>query len=367
MAWSFPIARIFGTQVRIHLTFLLLVLFFGVTAYGQSGLHAALISTSFVLLLFTCVTLHEFGHVFAARAFGIETPTITLLPIGGLARLKRIPRQPYQEIIIALAGPAVNIVIALVLVAIPALRNGLELPTMEPQTMRQVGQMLIFSNLFMVAFNMIPAFPMDGGRVFRALLAVFLPYAKATTIAAVVGQSFAFLGGFLAISNMGELWPLMLVAVFIFIAAAEEASASRRFLVTEGARVADAMLTQFRVLRPEQTLGEAADLLVAVSQTDFPVMDEENNTLRGVLTRRDLIGGLRQLGPEAPIDKVLTDCGEPVLASEELEPAVQVMNDRDCPAIPVVETAGGPIVGLLTMENLSEMIMVRTALYDRRH
>jgi len=165
---------------------------------------------------------------------------------------------------------------------------------------------------------------------------------------------------------MAEMWRLMVVAVFIFIAAAEEASASRRFLVAEGARVSDAMLKQFRVLPPSQTLGEAADLLVAVSQTDFPVLDEENK-LRGILTRRDLIGGLRQLGPEAPIDQVLTDCGEPVLASEELEPAVQVMADRDCPAIPVVEIAGGPLVGLLTMENLSEMIMVRTALYDRSH
>src|SRR5438045_1476127 len=186
MSWSIPIVRIAGIQLRIHVTFLLLIAW---VALGSAS------AAAFALLLFLCVVLHEFGHAFAAKAYGINTPDITLLPIGGVARLERMPEEPKQELIIAIAGPMVNVIIAACLYMVIGARGHV-----APARAVQSGDLLISLfqiNVWLLLFNLLPAFPMDGGRVLRALLATRLSYARATIIASNVGQGcplvFAFI------------------------------------------------------------------------------------------------------------------------------------------------------------------------------
>src|SRR5947199_7334358 len=192
MGWSLPIFRVAGIQLRIHITFLLLIAWLAFSYYAQSGSAAAASRVIFVLLLFLCVVLHEFGHAFAAKAFGINTPDITLLPIGGVARLERMPEKPTQELVIALAGPMVNVVIALGLFVV-----GGSQAFLNPSPPGGGGLIanLMTLNILLLLFNLLPAFPMDGGRVLRALLATRLSYARATQVAASIGQGFAFVFG----------------------------------------------------------------------------------------------------------------------------------------------------------------------------
>ena len=186
MAWSLPIGTVRGTVIRVHLTFLLFLVWIGVTNHARGGQAAAVEGVVFTLLLFVCVLLHEFGHVFAARRYGIQTPDITLLPIGGVAWLERMPEEPSQELVVALAGLAVNLVIAAVLFV--ALGGALPADGMDVQDPRAgLGARLLTTNLFLALFNLLPAFPMDGGRALRALLAYRLGHARATRIASSVG------------------------------------------------------------------------------------------------------------------------------------------------------------------------------------
>ena len=178
MGWSIPILRVAGIQLRIHITFLLLIAWIAFAYYTQGGSSAAVGGVLFILLLFGCVVLHEFGHALAGKAFGINTPDITLLPIGGVARLERIPDEPVQELVIAAAGPAVT-----ALIALGAFIGGgsWDYP---PTTKTSIPDLLFTMNVVLLLFNLLPAFPMDGGRVLRALLATRMSYARATQIAA---------------------------------------------------------------------------------------------------------------------------------------------------------------------------------------
>src|SRR5713226_778532 len=205
MGWSLPIFRIAGIQLRIHVTFLLLIAWLAFGYYAEGGSAVAASRVIFVLLLFLCVVLHEFGHAFAAKAFGINTPDITLLPIGGVARLERMPEGPLQELIIAVAGPAVNVVIALGLFIADGSQAFLNPSTVEGGSL--IAQLLTI-NILLVLFNLLPAFPMDGGRVLRALLATRLSYAHATQVAASIGQGFAFIFGFI-----GLIWNPFLIFI----------------------------------------------------------------------------------------------------------------------------------------------------------
>src|SRR5882724_8371459 len=239
MGWSLPIFRIAGIQLRIHVTFVLLIAWLAFGYYAQGGSPAATEGVIFVLLLFLCVVLHEFGHALAAKAFGINTPDITLLPIGGVARL-----EPMQELFIAVAGPAVNVVIALGLfVAGGSFINPFVNPA-APEGVGLVSQLLII-NVLLVAFNLLPAFPMDGGRVLRALLATRMSYARATQIAATVGQGFAFVFGFI-----GLIWNpfLIFIALFVYIGASQEAALAQMKDVSRRFPVSSAMVREFRTL-----------------------------------------------------------------------------------------------------------------------
>ena len=224
MRWSYRIARVSGIDVKIHITFLLLLAYFGWVNWQSGGVPAAAEAVGFILLLFLCVLLHEFGHALAARMYGIRTPDITLLPIGGVARLERMPEKPWQELVVAVAGPAVNVGIALGLFVVLAAKfrfsDLMEIERLDGDLLAS----LLSVNIMLVVFNAIPAFPMDGGRVLRALLAMRFDYVLATKIAARVGQGIAIL--FLVAGFFGSSM-LMFIAIFVFMGAQQELAFAR--------------------------------------------------------------------------------------------------------------------------------------------
>lgn len=362
MRWSFKLGRFAGIDVFLHPTFFLLIpyVLLSHTARGDDA-FAALEGLLFVLSIFFCVVLHEYGHALTARRFGIRTRDITLLPIGGVARLERMPADPRQELLVALAGPAVNVVIATAILPILLLTGGLvpveELgPSGGPFLER-----LMLVNVFLVIFNLIPAFPMDGGRVLRALLALVMDYVRATRIAATVGQAMAFVlawAGLFVLENP----MLLLIAVFVWIGAGAEANQTAIRSALAGIPVSHAVLTDFRALSPRSTLGDAVELVLAGSQTDFPVM--EDGRVVGVLTRQALMVGLAEQGRHAPVAATMRTDFEVADASETLERALErVADPGSCPVVPVVRA--GRLVGLLTPENAGEFMMIQGALRGR--
>ena len=321
MKWSFRLFTFAGTEVRVHVTFLLLLLFVASQSYlsGQ-GFPAALESTLFITTMFICVVLHEFGHVLAARGYGIRTPDITLLPIGGVARLERMPRKPSQELVVAISGPMVNVIIA----AAIYLGFGVTAVIHPGYNFLKTGsffEKLMVWNVFMVAFNLIPAFPMDGGRVLRALLALFLDYGRATRVAASIGQSLAMFVAVYMLLNHTFQPMLLLICFFIFMAAGQEAAAITQQEATQNLRVRDAMLTDFRTLPPEATLRDGVALLLAGSQQDFPVLDTHGG-MQGMLTRHDLISALAENGPAQAVVEVMRPCPASTQPSSDLTHAL---------------------------------------------
>lgn len=358
MSWSLNIGSVAGTAIRMHVTFLLfLAWIFGVN-YFSGGPQVAWSSLLFVVLLFLCVLLHEFGHIFTARGFGVRTPDVILLPIGGVARLERIPEKPSEEFLIAIAGPAVNVVIALLLIAVGGanLSAGHLSSTLEAANVSMVDR-LAAVNLFLALFNLIPAFPMDGGRVLRALLASRLGYVRATEIAAMIGQGVAFVLGFLGLFGN----PLLIfIAIFVYLAASSEAHLVATRAMSRGVPVTSAMLTQFATLTPDEHVDSAVETLVRTSQSEFPVVD---GTMRpiGVLARGDLIRALRARGPDARVADVMTT-GIPIVNKNRcLEDALRLLQEKAAPAVAIVDGLDR-LVGLVTPETIGEMLMLHRAL-----
>ena len=215
MSWSLNIGKVAGTVVRVHITFLLFLAWIFAASYASEGAATAWDSLAFMVLLFLCVLLHEFGHIFTARAFGVATPYVTLLPIGGVAQLERIPEEPWEEFLIAIAGPLVNVVITIVLVAAGANLQSSAAMAVENIHISLIDRLAVV-NLFLALFNLIPAFPMDGGRVLRALLATRLGYVRATEVAASIGQFVAFALGFIGLMYNPIL---IFIAIFVYLAA----------------------------------------------------------------------------------------------------------------------------------------------------
>ncbi|WP_133793342.1 site-2 protease family protein [Prosthecobacter fusiformis] len=361
MKWSFKIAIVAGTEVRIHVTFFILLLLVGMQGMsGGQGAAGAVDALLFVSAAFLCVLLHEFGHVFAARSYGIRTPDITLLPIGGVARLERMPRKPSHELVVAICGPLVNVAIA----GMIWLVLGINLVINPEYRFEQPGhfwEKLMAWNLLMVAFNMIPAFPMDGGRILRAFLAMFADYGKATRWAATIGQGIALTVALWMLFSR-EFHPvLLLIAFFIFMAAGQEAAAVTQEEATKGLRVRDAMLTDFRTLRQDASLQDAVGLLLAGSQQDFPMLDSAGHVI-GLLTRNGLVSALNTHGSMHPVADVVQPCADSLTAVVSLGEGLERLRASNCPAIPVVDPVTGRLVGLLTAENVGEVLMVRAAL-----
>lgn len=359
MGWSLNLGTIAGTIIRVHFTFLLLLVWIWLMHYQIGGAAAAWQGVVFILAVFACVVLHEFGHIAAARYFGIATPDITLLPIGGVARLERMPEEPGQEFVIAVAGPLVNVAIAgLILLALGGPAAVGEMAVIEdPRTDFLVR--LAGVNIFLVLFNMIPAFPMDGGRILRAVLASRLSWPRATQIAATIGQGLAFVFGFVGLFYN----PLLIfIGIFVYLAAAAEAQNAQMREVATSVLVGDVMITEFARLDRSATLDEAIEMLLATTQHEFPVVDSAGH-LEGLVTRNDMIRTLKEKGPAAPVASAMRTDIPRIHYRKCLEESLRLMQEANVPAVAVTDKAGR-LVGLLTHETIGEMLMVRSAVPD---
>jgi Zn-dependent protease/CBS domain-containing protein len=357
MSWSITIARVAGSEIRIHLTFLLLLAWIGIAQYSQGGARAAIDGIAFIIAIFTCVVLHELGHALAARRYGITTPDITLLPIGGLARLSRLPDKPSEEIVIALAGPAVNVVIAVVLIVfLGAQIDPLSMSEIENPSYGFLTRVAAV-NIFLVLFNLIPAFPMDGGRVLRALLAFKLGRQRATELAARIGQALAFAFGFLGLIGGNAI--LVFIAIFVYLAAAGEAGQVGLMEAARRVPVRRAMIAAFESLGPQSTVDDAANALIRTTQREFPILDGAGK-LRGFLTRDAMITALKATGPETPVIDVMVRDVPTVGQNQSLELVVKLMQEKRSPMVGVTD-ADDRLVGYVSQENLAEMMMLDAA------
>lgn len=355
MQWSFPIAKVAGSEIRIHLTFFLLLLWIGIAHFQSGGGAAATEGILFILAVFACVVLHELGHALAARRYGIRTPRITLLPIGGVAELERMPEKPTEEIVVAIAGPLVNVAIAAALILfLGAWPDMAAISEIENPSFGFFARLAVV-NVVLVAFNLIPAFPMDGGRVLRALLATRFTRVRATRIAARVGQITAFLFGFLGLLSGNVL--LIFVAIFVYVAATSEAQATTLQDVARHVPVRDAMITRYDALGPRSTLDDAAAALLRTTQHEFPVVDGGGN-LRGVLTRADMVAALQSHPRETAILEVMTRDIPLVSEGQMLDAAFTHLQTAGVPAVGVVDREGR-LTGYVTIENIGELMMVR--------
>ena len=353
MRWSLRIGTIAGIRVELHVTFILFIGWVAVSRGLLTGqLGRSLAGVLLMLLIFACVLLHELGHALAARRYGIRTRDIVLLPIGGVARLERMPDQPWQEIVVAIAGPAVNVAIAAVLWG---LMSALGRPFDAEVARSGPLEALLAVNLLMVGFNLIPAFPMDGGRVLRAVLALRLPYASATRIAATVGQAIALVFGIVGLFYNPML---LFVALFVFLAAGEEHAVVQARASLSGLPARAAMVTDFTTLDVADPLQRAVDILMAGNQQEFPVM--EGGAVVGILARSDLLMALQRTAPTTLVGDVVTRERQVVEVGEPLEDVFQRMRAARRGALPVV--SGDALVGMVTLENVTELLLVRDAI-----
>jgi Zn-dependent protease len=354
MRWTIRLGTLAGIRVEVHVTFLLLLA--AIALYKSGSPRDAFHTVLHLLLVFGLVILHEFGHALMARRFGIATREIVLLPIGGVARLERMPEKPLQEILVALAGPAVNVVLATVFAAVLIAAQASPATILARAAGEGTLELLFIANAFMVVFNLIPAFPMDGGRVLRGALALFMPFPRATRIASFVGQGFA-----LVFAAIGILVPeyvmLVLIAMFVFLTAAEERAIVQTRSSLAGMPASAAMVTAFVSLETRHEISHAVDLLLAGEQQDFPVL--EGGQFLGMLSRADLLAGLRREGADAPIGRLVRTDVEPIELSMPLDAALVRMRAARLNAMPVM--ARGRLVGLLTIENIGELLLVQEA------
>src|SRR5438552_7754753 len=357
MKWSWKVGSVAGIDLYVHATFFLLIAWVGITYWLAGGSAAALDGIAFILALFACVVLHELGHALTARRYGIPTRVITLLPIGGVSRLERIPDKPRQEVWVSLAGPAVNVVIAAALYVWLLLSHTLRPVSVLSMAGSTFLERLLLVNVSLAVFNLLPAFPMDGGRVLRALLALRMDYVRATQVAAHVGQAMALVFGLLGLFTNPFL---IFIALFVWIGAAQEASMVQMRTALSGIPVSRAMLTDFRSVAPDDPAQRVLELILAGSQQDFPVVDGgKGGRLAGVLLRSDVLKALAR-GADWRVRAVIRREFEVVDAAHLLDTALARVQACACPALTV--TSRGALVWILTMDNVGEFLLIQSAL-----
>ena len=349
-AGSLKIASVAGIPIRLHWTFILFMAW--ILYLGQNEQFRML--AWLLPAIFLCVVLHELGHALTAKRYGIKTRDITLYPIGGVAMLHGRPKAS-QEIWIALAGPAVNVAIALFLVPVIYAVEGELPPVGISLENRSFLQGLFIANVALPLFNMLPAFPMDGGRVLRGILSLKMPEMRATRIAGAVGQGMAITLGFVGIFT--NYFFLIIIAFFVFWGAGQEISASLGFSLVSGRRIADAMMTQFRVVGSGESLGKASQMLLESAQQDFPVV--WGVEVLGLLAREDIVRGLATEGPEAYTAGHMKREYKRLAPSDPLEKALESFTQQD--RSPVLVMEGDSLVGMVTAENLAEFMMLEQA------
>ena len=384
MSGSWRIGTLAGIGIYLHWTFLILLAWVGLTHFTRGDdLTDAVHGFVFIIALFGVIVLHELGHAMAARHYGIPTKDITLLPIGGLARLERMPEDPKQELVVAIAGPLVNVALAMVCIVGIALLAGLSnlhsimsrgvddlgfvtenyqaVPTLSQTALIGAGFLskMLVVNIVLVVFNLLPAFPMDGGRVLRALLAMKMNYVSATQTAASVGQGMAILFGLLGLFFNPFL---VFIALFVWMGAASEASMVQVRAGLQGIPVSQAMITQFQSVAPDDPLQDAAGHIIDGFQHDFPV--QQDGRLVGVLTKTDLLRGLAESGDSTFIRDIMRVDFATAAPGDMLQSIFQKLQEGNCYTIPVIEKDN--VIGIITMENIGEYLAIHSAIKSRR-
>ncbi|NBB77793.1 MAG: CBS domain-containing protein [Bacteroidetes bacterium] len=362
MSASLKIGRFAGIRVQIHWTFWLLFLFVGFLVWNQGGSSSDLLWHSlFIVGIFTCVVFHEFGHALTAKKFGIDTRSITLLPIGGVASLKNLPDDPIQEFLVAVAGPAVNVVIAFLLYFFIPIET---YTGMSPEVMQEELSMidqgnflfyLFMANVALVLFNILPAFPMDGGRIFRALLATQMPRTRATSIAASTGKFLAMI--FFLIGIFYNII-LAIIAVFIWFGAHSENIMVQQMQILKGFTIRDAMLSEYTVLNPDDSLKRAVDQILASTEQHFVVAD--GNTIHGILYMSDLSKALQSSGEDTQVRKVMDTNVKKLEADDPLKNVYREIKRDNRNFFPVMKN--DEMVGVLDMNNINEFLTFHAAL-----
>jgi Zn-dependent protease/CBS domain-containing protein len=359
MKHSLTLGRPFGIRIAVHWTFLLIIAWV-IFLNLQQGATAqqVLYSVLFIIAIFICVVIHELSHSLTARRYGIPTKSITLLPIGGLADLQKMPEKPQQEFAVSVAGPLSNIVIALIITIVLLITNNLNLSSTYFQSItgKNFFIVLMFANLMLAVFNLLPAFPMDGGRIFRSLMAMYFSREKATYVAMNLGKIFA-LG--LAILGVFVNPFLIFIAIFIFIGAQKEYEQIRYTSVLTGYKVQDILMHEFTTLKEEETLRRAVDLLLDTPEQRFVIVDDENR-VQGILTRNNIIQGLSEYGEDLNIRQVMNRNITTFEPQTSLEHAFQTMRNQRIAMAPVV--VNGKLTGIIDMDNINEFIMIRSAI-----
>jgi Zn-dependent protease/predicted transcriptional regulator len=359
MRWSFKIGRFAGIDLHVHATFFLLILWVVIVHWMEGRTVQAVVSgVAFVLVLFACVVLHEFGHALTARRYGYPTKDIVLLPIGGVSRFERMPDKPWQEFWVAVAGPAVNLLIAAILYILLFASSGWRPVSGLSMTTGPFLERILMANLALALFNLIPAFPMDGGRVLRALLATRMDHVLATQVAASVGQGLALVFGLFGLFFDPFL---LFIAFFVWIGAAQESHSLQIKDAFSGIPIQTVMQKHFSTLSTNNTLGDAVKLTLDGSQHDFPVM--WGDRIMGILTRAKLLGGLSQHGPDQLVTSVMQREFDTAQPNEMLEGVLNRLARSPVRTMPVLQD--GNLVGLVTMENLGEYLMIQNALRRR--
>jgi len=356
MKYSLSLGRVAGIQIFIHWTFLILIGWIVYINLKQGmGTIDIIWSVLFILTLFACVTAHELGHALAAKRYNIKTRNITLLPIGGLAQLESIPEKPKEELVVALAGPLVNIIIAVALFPLIKISpNVIEEMDLARLSHHNFLFSLMVVNIWLAVFNMIPAFPMDGGRVFRALLSFKFERNVATRIAASVGQLLAV--GFVFIGFFYNPF-LVFIGVFIFLGAQAEAQFAEAKSLLKGYTVADAMMRNFPFVRPTDTIEYCSDQLLASQNKNFIVSDEHG--VVGTLNRDEIIKALREGKLSQPVADAMSRDFLKLEVSASLEDSWTTMQTTRKTAAPVFSQ--GQLVGMIDTENVAEFLMISEA------
>jgi Zn-dependent protease/predicted transcriptional regulator len=363
MGSSFKLGRAFGIDVKIHWTFFLLLIFFAFVGFqGTRSPLGALMTMGLIVALFFCVLLHEYGHSLVAQRLGIEIRDITLLPIGGLARMKSLPEKPADEVKIAIAGPLVNLVLAPIFFGIALLLGadfsaGPNLLWVAQGSLGNVFAYLGLLNVVLAVFNLVPAFPMDGGRVLRGLLATRLGPVRATDVASAVGQFFAF--AFFLIGLLSGNLLLALVAVFIFFGANGEAQMVRQRELMRGLNVSDVMGSKRRTetVTPYHNFGQVLDAVIHGYQEDFPVVDEYGK-LAGIITRNEILAAAHSPSRYADVrDLMKTDVPTISPDADLFTDGYRILQESGLRALPVVKN--GELVGMLTVDDVGQASLLR--------
>lgn len=357
MSWSIKLLSVKGIEIRVHLTFVL-ILIWAASRWGLSmrgGITGALYGVLVILLLFACVTIHELAHSLTARRYGVKVRNITLLPIGGISQMEGMPKKPSEELRMSLAGPLSNFIIAAILLVLSIpfhfqaeISAGRMSQVLGSVSWEGLLAYLITANVMLGLFNLLPAFPMDGGRVLRSILAMRMDHAKATSVAAAAGQGLAWIMGLVGV--LTGAWTLVIIAVFIYLGAGQEGRMVEVKNVLGEMRVNQAMATECHGLSPNDPLSAAVDLVLHGFQTVFPVL--EDGRLVGILTEADLVSALKQHGPEVAIKMAMRSDVPTVEPESSLFEAQQIMSEKRLGALPVIK--GGQLVGLLTPQDVSE-------------